>query len=213
LLVYERFLSAFSPVSEGSAEPSAVEAVGNAPGLAELLELAAGLAFGGGVVRVHSRDEADQVRLLAADAFPEFADVIIPIAEDWLGRQFCIDAKRTTGPRKRLLLLEPGSGEAFDIDCGIPELFDIEFVNDPDTYLALDLFREWTAAGGAVPQKGQCVGFKVPLFLGGSGSVANLELSDRDVYWSLMGQLRAQTRDLPNGTQIGGIEIQRPPTE
>ena len=53
----------------------------------------------------------------------------------------------------------------------------------------------------------QCAGYKVPLFLGGEDSIHNLELSDIEVYWSLMAQLRLATIDLAPGTRISEIEF------
>jgi hypothetical protein len=35
----------------------------------------------------------------------------------------------------------------------------------------------------------ECIGYRVPLFLGGSDTVENLEKVDLDVYWHLHGQL------------------------
>ena len=107
----------------------------------------------------------------------------------------------------QLLLLEPGSGEAFEIDCGIVDLFNVEFIADPITYLAVDLFEQWVAGNPRVPIAGECVGFKVPLFLGGDGAVENLEVTDEETYWSIFGQLKAKTKDLPPGTGIAGIRI------
>ena len=51
----------------------------------------------------------------------------------------------------------------------------------------------------------ECVGYRVPLFLGGTDDVSNLERSDLAVYWSLCGQLRTRTVELPPGTAIHGV--------
>ena len=53
----------------------------------------------------------------------------------------------------------------------------------------------------------ECVGYRVPLFLGGQDVVDNLEVSDLGVYWSLCAQLRQGTRDLPTGTSIGSVSV------
>jgi hypothetical protein len=52
----------------------------------------------------------------------------------------------------------------------------------------------------------QCVGYDVPLFLGGADTIENLHVEDIDVYWSLTAQLRAATRNVPPGTPISGVE-------
>jgi hypothetical protein len=35
----------------------------------------------------------------------------------------------------------------------------------------------------------KCVGYKVPLFLGGEDEISNLDELDMEVYWSIIGQL------------------------
>ena len=49
-----------------------------------------------------------------------------------------------------------------------------------------------------------CFGYQLPLFLGGEDALANLELSDLDVYWTFMDQLRLQAMGLAEGTPITG---------
>jgi len=44
--------------------------------------------------------------------------------------------------------------------------------------------------------------YKRPLFLGGSDTTDNLEISDLEVYWLLMGQLIRQAKGLPAGTPV-----------
>jgi hypothetical protein len=65
-----------------------------------------------------------------------------------------------------------------------------------------DFHQRWLASGGATPGHTQCVGYRKPLFLGGADKLENLELSDLDVYWHLMGQLIAKTKGLPRGTPV-----------
>jgi hypothetical protein len=184
----ERFLSAFPPDAPVMMLSNSEPRLAGVEGYAELARIGSGITFGDGVLRVHSQDESLRARSLVASMFPEYAEVV-PIAKDWLGRQFALDFAGVGASAPRLLLIEPGSAEAFDVECGIEQLFDVEMVEDPATFLAADLFTEWRRAGGATPLSSQCVGFKVPLFFGGEGDVDNLEVSDEEVYWALMGQL------------------------
>jgi hypothetical protein len=151
--------------------------------------------------------DAQRASRLVKDAYPEFGGQIVSIAEDWMGRQFAVRLPRVGFVGAQVLLFEPGSGDAYELDCGLRELFESELENDPVTYLALDLYREWREADSTPLSPGKCVGFKVPLFLGGSGSVDNLEISDVQVYWDILGQLRAATRDSPPGSKITGVQI------
>ncbi len=52
---------------------------------------------------------------------------------------------------------------------------------------------------------GICVGYKKPLFLGGSDTTDNLELAKLEVYWEISAQLLNKTRDLPIGTHVNNI--------
>jgi hypothetical protein len=53
----------------------------------------------------------------------------------------------------------------------------------------------------------ECVGYDIPLFLGGADEVPNLTRTDMGVYWSICGQLRNGTRNLPAGATISGVVI------
>lgn len=53
-----------------------------------------------------------------------------------------------------------------------------------------------------------CYGFKVPPSLGGNYEVDNLEPTDLAVHYSVLAQIHAQTRDLPDGTSVGKIGIE-----
>ena len=125
-----------------------------------------------------------------ATAFPEFAERIAIFGCDWLGRVFATDSARGGA----VLLLEPGTAEALEIPVDFTEFEASELVDNPDAALAYGFYQSWRAAGGAAPGPGQCVGYRKPLFLGGADELANLELSDLSVYWSVTAQLIAQIR-------------------
>jgi hypothetical protein len=174
------------------------------PGYVELARRAAGLPLCGGLLRLVGAREGQLASEFIREGFPEFAARAVPFAIDWIGRVVAVDQARSPS----LLLVEPGSADVFEIDESFADFFNIDVVDDPDTFLAADLFAVWEAAGGHVPGVGECVGFKVPLFLGGAGDLANLELADLEVYWSFSAQLRAQTKGLPPGTRIHGVDGQ-----
>lgn len=75
--------------------------------------------------------------------------------------------------------------------------------------LAAGFLVQWAAANpGALPvRSADCVGYRVPLFLGGKDTVENLEVIDLEVYWSVCGQLRQGTRTLPAGASIREVSI------
>ena len=198
--VFERFLARY-PVGPGTPGPLWDRGeLAEVAGYREIAARVAGLPLGGGVFRIVAADEGAAASSFVRDGFPEFVGRCVPFAVDWLGRVFAIDRARSP----RLLLIEPGTGEAFEIDQPLAHFLEFDLVDDPEL-LEVGFYDAWIAAGGTAPTAGGCVGFKVPLFLGGAGSVDNLELSDIEVYWGFSSQLRIQTRDLPPGTRIGGV--------
>jgi Domain of unknown function (DUF1851) len=200
--MFARFLSQY-PLGEGHAdEPWDAEPLFSTPGYLDLARQVTGLPLCGGMLRLVGEREGGLASEFIREGFPEFAARAAPFAVDWIGRVVALDRGRPPG----LLLIEPGSADAFEIDESFADFFNVDVVDDPDTFLAADLFRDWQAAGGGIPGVGQCIGFKVPLFLGGSGTVSNLEQTDLEVYWSFAAQLRARTRGLPPGTRIGSVD-------
>ncbi|WP_311215329.1 MULTISPECIES: T6SS immunity protein Tdi1 domain-containing protein [unclassified Arthrobacter] len=165
-----------------------------------------GCTFNNGLYRVHSAESSKNMARTLADAYPEFSFPFIPFGFDWLGRQFILDLR--SGKRDpEILLLEPGTGYALEIPRSFSTYHDDELVRDPEPSLLPTFFHEWEARNTVGLAFNECAGYKVPLFLGGADSVDNLEVSDIEVYWSLMGQLRVSTQNLEPGTRIDGVEI------
>ncbi len=54
---------------------------------------------------------------------------------------------------------------------------------------------------------GQVYSLKVPLVLGGRFRADNLEATDAQVHFSVLGQVQRQVKDLPPGTPIKGINL------
>ena len=82
---------------------------------------------------------------------------------------------------------------------------DVELIQDSDPALASNAHKECLARGGAVPAYAECIGYRVSLFLNGADEFENMELSDLNVYWHLMGQLIVKTRNLRPGTGVGPV--------
>jgi hypothetical protein len=173
-------------------------------GYLELADRFAGCSFENGLYRLHDATSGPLALSWIAEAFPEFAGRVCPFGYDWLGRQFAVDAGRQQAGRPLVLLLEPGTGQALEIPRQFADFHSEELVQHRDAALASGFFEDWADAQGAVLPlaQGDCVGYRVPLFLGGRDTVDNLELLDLDVYWTLCAQLRRGTRHLPPGTSV-----------
>jgi hypothetical protein len=175
-------------------------------------EVVAGQSFNGGAYRAHDAESAENAKAMVVAAFPEIAEsVSVPFGYDWMGRQFALDSRRRDRSGEPLVVLcQPGTGQVLDVPAGLLKFHDVVLVEEPEAAFEADLFASWSRANpDAVPLAlTTCVGYTVPPFLGGEHSISNLELIDLDVYWSIIGQLRAKVRDLPLGTSIRSVTIE-----
>jgi hypothetical protein len=177
-------------------------------GYENFAERFAGRSFELGLYRLHDSESGPRSANLLRDAFPEFASRACPFGYDWLGRQFALDADRRHEDEPLVLLFEPGTGQALEIPLPFRAFHDLlDELRDPA--LAAPFFAEWSEKHPtSVPLKRDvCVGYRAPLFLGGTDTVDNLEVVDLDVYWSLAADLLVATRDEPPGTTITGVPI------
>ncbi len=162
-----------------------------------------GSSFNSGLYRVVSTYATQgQAQAFIEEGFPDFAGRMEAISYDWLGRVFALDSGRLEEGLPAIMMFEPGTGEALEIPCNIVSFHESELVQYGNEALAQGFHEEWLASGGPKPALLQCIGYKNPLFLGGSDTLSNIELADLDVYWTLMGQLVRQTRHLPSGTKV-----------
>jgi hypothetical protein len=73
-----------------------------------------------------------------------------------------------------------------------------------------DTAREWFRAdlvgqmktAGIHLEAGQCYGWKTPPVLGGEESAENLEPTDLEIHFGILGEIHEQVKDLPPGTPI-----------
>lgn len=175
-------------------------------GYAEFADRFAGCTFEDGIYRMHDAESGRRARAWVAESFPRFASRACPFGYDWLGRQFATDSARLEDGEPLVLLIEPGTGEVLEIPFSFAAFHEqLDDLREPA--LAQSFFTSWAEANPELLplDATQCVGYKVPLFLSGKDTVDNLEVIDLEVYWSLTGQLRAGTQNLPPGTSIGQV--------
>jgi T6SS immunity protein Tdi1, C-terminal len=175
-------------------------------GYRELAGTFAGCSFENGIYRLHDEGTGPRGEAWIAESFPRFASRACPFGYDWLGRQFAVDSQRLEGGEPLVLLFEPGTGEVLEIPFSFTRFHEqLDELREPA--LAESFFASWAQANPRlVPLSGaQCAGYKVPLFLGGKDALQNLEVIDLEVYWSLSGQLRQGTQNMPPGSWIGQV--------
>ncbi|GAA1701010.1 hypothetical protein GCM10009745_55090 [Kribbella yunnanensis] len=166
-----------------------------------------GCSFRAGLYRIHGDSSAAVAKTWVDDAFPEFAGRLDIFGFDWLGRQFAADRNRGDALDPEVLLLEPGTGEALEIPVPVSKFHDEELVDYSEEALAVSFYEQWRSQTPEALGLDQCVGYRVPLFLGGKDQVENLELVDVEVYWGIMGQLRSQARKAGLGSPISGVDL------
>ena len=151
----------------------------------QFLKTYSGCSFKNGLYRIHNIDSISKWTKIVENTFPKYKGSIMVFGYDWLGRQFA--QNNQTG---KILLFEPGTGEVLNIPVDFVSFHDEEIAEYSEDSLASDFFEKWYKSenGCDVPHD-KCAGYKVPLFLNGDDNISNLELSDLEVYWGIMGQM------------------------
>ncbi len=163
----------------------------------DFFERFGGLSFNNGIYRVHIVSNIEFWTKMVDYAYPNFSGSAICFGYDWLGNQFGLDKKSG-----KIWLFELGTGKVLRIPCTFDQFHESELIDNDEAALESDFFKEWIDSGNLAPNTMECVGYKIPLFLGGKDEVSNLELVDMDVYWELTGQLITKTESVPEGTRI-----------
>ena len=86
--------------------------------------------------------------------------------------------------------------------CNIDSFHNEEIIEYRDAALASNFYNRWISNGGPPPQYGQCIGYLKPLFLDGVDELENLQVTDIDVYWHIMGQFIQKIKGMLPGTSI-----------
>lgn len=132
----------------------------------------------------------------------------VVFASDWTGRLYLFSGSRPLpNGEPSIALLDPATAEAEPLDLTLGEFLGNALARSWCDLLGADRLDAWRATGGLAPAANQCVSPKVPLFLGGSTEVGDLEVSPLVVAVSLAGQMWQQVKDLPAGAPISGITI------
>jgi hypothetical protein len=206
--MFERFIGRYAAGHSWQANGREVPdfAPRDVDGYKAFMSAFAGATFGSGLYRVHDAESTTEAKSSIRGMFPALAERLHPFAYDWLGRHFALDTGRTLGGVPQVMMLEPGTGEALEIPVDFIRFHNEELVDFAEPALAVDFFSQWRAdAVAAGLDRSECVGYRVPLFLGGTDSVDNLERCDMAVYWSLCTQLLAAARSAEPGTRVTGL--------
>jgi hypothetical protein len=174
-------------------------------GYADFAARYAGCTFNSGLYRFHDAKSGPAGMMLLRTAFPEVPGSAVPFAFDWVGDQFLVDANRLLGDQPQVFLAELGTGKVLALPHTFAD-FHEKLPEVAESALGESFFLSWQERYPEPISFDSCASYKKPLFVGGSDSLDNLELSSFEVYWHLIGQLRAYVRTLPDGGRITRIE-------
>jgi T6SS immunity protein Tdi1, C-terminal len=166
-----------------------------------------GKTFNHGIYRVYRADEIEARTDSILRLFTPLKGRICAFAADWLGRQFVIDFTEQVGGKPTIVCLEPGVPDSFCTDLPVLAFHNEALVDKADAALAMSFHRQWRKQHSEDLSPTQCVGYRIPLFLGGKDDVDNLEVIDMSLYVELCAQLWHKTKHLPDGMSIGEISI------
>jgi hypothetical protein len=207
-MLLHHFRKAYVETSRApDASPDSTSAV-PVPNFSAVLAELGGSTFNEGLYRVLRPDQVRQHAQLLGQIFPEFSRRAIPFGFDWLGRHFACDMGRIENGQPQVLLMEVGAGEAMEIPADVVTFHNETLLEQADAALALPFWKEWREAHRSLLSFTECVGYRVPLFLGGNDVVANLEVVDLEVYLDICGQLRHGTRKLTDGATINSVQME-----
>ncbi len=115
-------------------------------------------------------------------------------------------------------VFEDGSVHMLDVGTGmVRRLADsrddfatqIDAGDNANNWLMTPLVDQCVAAGVTLSED-QCYGYKIPPILGGKYAVENVAPTNLSVHYSLLADIYRQTKDLPDGTRIKAVVIDRP---
>jgi len=160
-----------------------------------------------GLYRIHTPQSSIHWSILLGDYFPSYREKIIPFGFDWMGRQFVVNK----GQDNVILVFDPATLEGFEYHQNVMDFHNRDLVIDKNNILSETFFNQLREHLGIMKISFQdCAGHKRPLFLSGTDDLSNFEIVDMEVYWDLQNQIYNQIKNLPPGTKINSIKLEKP---
>jgi hypothetical protein len=164
-----------------------------------------GSCINSGLYRLHTFGSSVQWSLIIGQCFKTHKNKIYPFGFDWMGRQFCMSIDNNN----LLFMFDIATAEYFELQQKLELLHDDDFINDMENMLANDIFTQVLKHSNLKSiGYNECLGYKMPLFMGGNDVVENYQLIDIEVYWETQYQLYEKVKNLPVGIIIKSIKIE-----
>ena len=189
---FEKFLKFFGE------KKTVVEGIEN---VSTFTEAFSGKEFENGAFKVFKKEETEKWNNVVKEMFPNFSEQFLLFGYDWLGRFYA-----TNEAENIIFVFDPSTNDIMDLENAFALFINKTLLKNANDILALKLYKKYLKKNSK-PLFSNCVGYKVPLFLGGEDSLENFEESDMEVYWSISAQIIAQIREKANGTVVDSFTI------
>lgn len=189
---FEKFLKFFGE------KKTVVEGIEN---VSTFTEAFSGKEFENGAFKVFKKEETEKWNNVVKEMFPNFSEQFLLFGYDWLGRFYA-----TNEAENIIFVFDPSTNDIMDLENAFALFINKTLLKNANDILALKLYKKYLKKNSK-PVFSNCVGYKVPLFLGGEDSLENFEESDMEVYWSISAQIIAQIREKANGTVVDSFTI------
>lgn len=172
-------------------------------GLRNFVEKLWGYSFWNGIYRTFTSSEVIKYSKYCQELFFSNTKKYYFFWSNWNGCLFGIDIEDN-----QIILFEPETPEDYKVPYNIIDFHNNEIFSNSEALLRLSFLVEWRKKSNSILNRTQCIWYIKPLFLWGTDTIDNLELTDLEVYISITGQLWNATKNLPEWTKIGKIEIE-----
>lgn len=153
--------------------------------------------YNNGIYTFVTRAEATVLNELAARVFSLTAGKVTVYAVDWMGRLFASNANfLDSAGSSTMFCLDFADATSFTTEVDFETFHNRTAVDMKRELFNLDQYDDWIAHGPAPSDAESCIGYKIPLFLGGKDCRENMELTDRAVYLHLQAELSLATKNI-----------------
>lgn len=145
-----------------------------------------GLVLYDGILKILNRRDVHKWRSNINLAFPRFANKFEPFAFDWLGSFYCVKLTQSTKPA--IFIFNILQNRCLLVPCDLITFLEKEIPQNSTMALQSHKFNQWKLSNQPLKYN-ECVGYTVPVFLGGVEILDSSKVFDLDEYWQIFTDL------------------------
>ncbi len=196
-----RFLQLFEVDEGASPVPDGGRLSGGIDGAA-ILALVGGRSFNLGAFRTFSTESSKDWNDVISDAFPAYKGIIRCIGFGWDGQVIAEVLRDREDIERGVAIFNPNTAETLNAPVSIVDFMNDMIGDDEEDVLEAGLYLTWLKADKTPVQIDECVGYDVPMFVGGDQSMENMNVIDFEVYWDISRDLIKKYFDAEDGDAI-----------